>query len=84
MPLQIQYKLRLLMHSAVIQHGSVYISDIVWTTAASARWQGLQSSTDMFTYAVPDCHQAWRSFILCRWPTCLEFTSQWRLVNTRN
>jgi len=49
--LRIQYKLCLLMHSAVTQCVPVYISDIVQTTAASDR-QRLRSSADMFTYAV--------------------------------
>jgi len=51
--MRIQYKLCLLMHSVSVQCCPSYISDIVPTTAASSRRQGLRSSTDTFSYTVP-------------------------------
>ena len=51
--LRIDYKLCLLMHSATVQCCPRYISDIVQTTAASSRRQGLRSSTDTSSYTVP-------------------------------
>jgi len=51
--LRIDYNLCLLMHSATVQCCPRYISDIVQTTAASSRRQGLRSSTDTFSYIVP-------------------------------
>ena len=51
--LRIDYKLCLQMHSATVQCCPRYISDIVQTTAASSRRQGLRSSTDTFSYIVP-------------------------------
>jgi len=41
------------MHSVSVQSCPSYISDIVQTTAASSRRQGLRSSTDTFSYTVP-------------------------------
>jgi len=35
------------------QCAPIHITDIVQTTAALDRWQGLRSSTDILTYAVP-------------------------------
>jgi len=51
--LRIEYKLCLLMHSVSVQCCPSYISDMVQTTAASSRRQGLHSSMDTFSYAVP-------------------------------
>ena len=51
--LRIEYKLCLLMHSVSVQSCPSYISDIVLTTAASSRRQGLRSSTDTLSYTVP-------------------------------
>jgi len=51
--LRIEYKLCLLMHSISVQCCLSYISDIVQTTAASSRRQGLRSSTNTFSYTVP-------------------------------
>ena len=52
--MRIQYKLCLLMHSVSVQSCPSYISDIVQTTAASSRRQGIRN---MFlygrTYTVP-------------------------------
>jgi len=41
------------MHSVSVQCCPSYISDMVQTTAASSRRQGLRSSTDTFSYTVP-------------------------------
>ena len=51
--MRIQYKLCLLMHSVSVQCCPSYISDVVQTTAASSRRQGLRFSTDTFSYTVP-------------------------------
>ena len=51
--LRIDHKLCLLMHSATVLCCPRYISDIVQTTAASSRRQGLRSSMDTFSYTVP-------------------------------
>jgi len=51
--LRINYNLCLLMHSATVQCWPRYISDIIQTTAASSRRQGLRSSVDTFSYTVP-------------------------------
>jgi len=51
--MKIQYKLCLLMHSVSVQCCPRYIIDVVQTTAASSRLQGLRSSTDTFSYTVP-------------------------------
>jgi len=51
--MRIQYKLCLLMYSVSVQCCPSYISDIVQTTAASSRRQGLRFSTDTFSYTVP-------------------------------
>ena len=50
--LRIDYNLCLLMHSASVQCCPRYTSDIVQTTAASSRRQGLCSSTDTFSDTV--------------------------------
>jgi len=51
--LRIEYKLCLLMHSVSLESCPSYINDIVLTTAASSRRQGLRSSTDASSYTVP-------------------------------
>jgi len=51
--LRIQYKLCLLMHSITAHCCQSYISDVVRTTAASSRREGLRSSTDTYSYTAP-------------------------------
>jgi len=74
--LRIDYKLCLLMHSATVQCCPIYISDIVHTTAASSRRQGLRSSTDTFSYnSSTDLHQVWRTRVFSGWSIGLELSA---------
>jgi len=50
--LMIEYKLCLMMHYTTVHRCSSYINDVVMTTAASSRRQGLRSSTDTYSYTI--------------------------------